>query len=480
MKTCIYITRKCLYISLITTALSGCIENKPDQFPEPPVGGEETTIQVVLTITGMNIPATRAMDGEKENEVNEVDILAFRDDGNGNQQLAYHRQGTLISQSGDGITYTVTFELSLPIGTNYNLSIIANAHAVIEALLSGEQIREGDTKLTVLSLLQYPHTGKWTTNNTYTPIPMYGESGLVDITGQMNLTGVDMIRMVAAIDVENTTPDFTLVAVYVCNYNTNGLIPPAWDSQGNSIPAVPSVPNLPQQTGKQTGSYQVFPVESGMNSLKRSIYTLEAQQALDINENSRMQSVCLILEGKYAGETWFYRVDFTDASGHYMPLLRNFLYTVSITNVQGIGYPSISEALASYTVVSNLRTRILSYNLSVIRELKFNGQNMLGTEKTAYAFTGEGYLTPRKDNTVFVYTDYTGGWVIQAITGDNGLPVSWLTVIPASGPGGLLSSVVLSIEENNTGTTRHAQLTFRAGRLDHLITVTQLPAILPR
>ncbi len=454
----------------LASTVPGCSRNRHGG---PPVEGEETVVKVKLNISGQNIPATRAMDGNKENEVREVDVLAFRDDGSGNQTFEYYRQGTGISNGGSGTQYNAVFDVELIAGANYDLVFVANAHAVVDSLIDAGSIVSGSGKILVLSLLQFTNAGPWDTGEeSYTPFPMLGESGVIQVTDQMAVSGVNMVRMAAAVDVRVDTPDFTLNNIYLCNYNTTGRIAPLWDAQGHIIPAVPSVPNLPADPGKQAGSYLVYPA-TGINPFNRRIYTFESAAASDASEISRTQATCLVLEGEFAGNDYFYRVDFCDASGNYMPLLRNFLYEVIVTAAEGPGYSTITDAIASYTVPSNLHTRMLAYDLGVVKNMAFNGQYMFGVSQASYLLPSSAVSVPASANKLSVYTDYAQGWNVATIEGEAGGDlVDWLTLSATSGPGGAVTDVYIFLDEN-VGPLRSAYITLQAGRLMHRITVSQ-------
>ncbi len=471
MKRCFEILLKVSLVLCVIPVVSGCAKDKNE--PESPVGGGETTVKVILNISGQNIPVTRAMDGNKENEVREIDVLAFTDDGGGNQTFEYYRQGTGISNGGSGTQYNAVFDVELVAGTNYDLVFVANAHAVVNGLINAGSIVPGSGKTAVLSLLQFTNTGPWDTGeNSYIPFPMLGESGVIQVVEQMTVSGVEMVRMVAAVDVQIDTPDFTLSNIYLCNYNTVGRIAPLWDAQGHIIPAVPSVPNLPADPGKQTGSFLTYPA-AGINPFNRQIYTFESAAASDAAEIPRSQAACLVLEGEFAGENYFYRIDFCDAAGNYMPLLRNFLYAVIVTAAEGPGYNSITDAMASYTVPSNLRIRLLAYDLGVVKNMAFNGQYMLGVSQTSYFLPASAALTPTSTNKLSVYTDYAQGWKVALIEGEAGGDlVDWLTLSAMSGPGGAITDIYIFLDEN-VGPLRSAYITLKAGRLTHRVGVSQ-------
>ena len=71
----------------------------------------------------------------------------------------------------------------------------------------------------------------------------------------------------------------------------------------------------------------------------------------------------------------------------YLPLKRNHKYIITITQALGTGYKSFSEALASYTVMSNLKFRLIHYDRDKVKDVVYNGQYMLGVGESEVAVT---------------------------------------------------------------------------------------------
>lgn len=69
----------------------------------------------------------------------------------------------------------------------------------------------------------------------------------------------------------------------------------------NMSPA--TVPNIELPGSPQTGVSDAI-IYSG-NAVVQDIYTFESAAAADNNETSRQNATCLIIEGKYKGQTYF-------------------------------------------------------------------------------------------------------------------------------------------------------------------------------
>lgn len=394
--------------------------------------GKIREFSFVVTLPKFALPekvSLRSM-GQKENEISRIDVLLFKIDASGNETLIYKNEATNISQTSNSIK----FKSILLEDLNVNIVLIANISNSIITTLNGFTI--GTPKTTILEALEVSNTGKWDSdeNSVYTPIPMYGETGSINITSSTGtIDEIILRRMLAKIDISVQTSAFTLKNVYLCNYNTLGYISPAWNATTGAISMnTSSIPNTPDNPNPQTGKDHAlkYSVSGASNSLNSEIYTFEAQESTDNNESIRKASPCLVVEGEYDNKNYFYRVDFTYDSGanksNYMPLLRNHIYDVRIIRAEGIGYNTLEEALNSYTVVSNLKTRIINYDMVEMKDLNYNGQYIL-------ALSDDGLLAREYESTYeFSFdTDYPEGAEIIGISNNENtanFSCSWLTV----------------------------------------------------
>ncbi len=459
--------------------VQGCIRDDSGIVSRP--GGSQEVIMIV-EIPELQAPPTRSMEGAKESYVNEADVLVFdvddSDPANVAETFREHARGNIVGNSGTGQAYKVELKAKLTAGSGCRVVIVANAGAQVASAISG--LAAGTPKKTVLELLRYA-SGPWAANgagDTFQSIPMYGETGVVNIGFGKKFEGIQLRRMVARIDVINQAPAFTMGKIYLCNYNTIGYIAPKWRANDGQIVPVQGAPNLPSDPGRQPGAAVFIPPGQ---SFTGEIYTQEAAAADDVGETARRNATCLVIEGIYDGEKNFYRVDFTydtTAEGQpvrYMPLLRNYKYRVSIISAAGRGYATFEEALAAYTVPSNLKTRTLSYDMGMIKEVVFNGQYMLGVSKNTWSLPSLETNTPQETYELSVFTDYPGGWEVVKIEDEaDGGPASWLTLSATGGPGGTITDIYPFIG-NNGDSPRSARITLKAGRLTLEIRAVQSP-----
>ena len=103
--------------------------------------------------------------------------------------------------------------------------------------------------------------------------------------------------------------------------------------------------------------------------------------------------LCMIIEGKYDRATTYYKLAFVNAQGEYYNMLRNFVYTMKVTSIDGVGYSTIDEALRE-PACNNISGDALAEDFTNIS----NGTNQLFVSTTFMMFT--------KEQTAEVYYKY--------------------------------------------------------------------------
>ena len=100
-------------------------------------------------------------------------------------------------------------------------------------------------------------------------------------------------------------------------------------------------------------------VESNWIANRASAYVYECEKPLRAED-----AVYIIAYGKYSdGNNYYYKIDLRDANG-YFSLIRNFKYTVDITEVTRAGYDTIEKAASSAgsgDISTSLETKSLAY-----------------------------------------------------------------------------------------------------------------------
>ncbi|MDR2912819.1 MAG: BACON domain-containing protein [Alistipes sp.] len=500
---------------VMSLALAGCI-NDSTLIPDGPDGGDPGDgtpdlgqVQITVTVPRATTPtATRSIsDDGGEATVEEIDVLVFRTNPTpGAPDLLTERvSGSDIVQSDSGTDrYAMTFLAKLTIDPNASrVVVIANASDRVDAALASLGANPvGSKKPDVLDALTLAISAKWNANPTdvanptagthYTPIPMYGEATFTGgVKPDIRISGIELVRMLARIDITTaSTANITIEKIHVQS-RSNGYIAPPWDANGNT--ASSSTPKIP--TGQTDLSPFVY--TPATNNLTGEIYVMESAATIG-GDSSRTGTetgggTYIIIEGKITGNpvTYFWRIDLTDqtdTSGRkpgdpgyvapeawevkYMPALRNRLYKINISHVEGAGYNNYTEAAQSSSVLSNLKTTILTVDPDGINNINFDGQYWLGLERVEEWFPAGGGTSATG-----VGTDYPAGWEFDTSVHTAGIEyvaggTGWLTATKESGDP--QTSGMNFVAKAHTGTDREALIHIRAGRVRHKVKVVQV------
>ncbi|MDU1891389.1 MAG: fimbrial protein [Dysgonomonas sp.] len=460
-----------LFISVLIAA-SSCRDEENIVTPDD---DDANAVNFTLNIPGLNIPSTYSMNGAKENEIKDVDILVFKVDAAGNQVYSYHKPAINIFNTNTG---TVKFHAKLQEEIDRNLLIVANARNSVNGIL-GSITADVTSKTEVLALLEQSNTTKWEADGdgVYTNIPMITETGKMDVIIGTKVKNISFVRMLARIDVKVSVAEanFRLENIYLCNYSTNGRIAPAWDAKGVLSTTAATSPNLPTTLNRKIGNENAIKyTASGKTSYEGEIYIFEAEAADDtggMDDPARKNATCIVIEGKYngMGATTFYRIDFAHDGTHgtvntYMPLLRNFKYVINVTQVNGMGETSLVNALSSYAQ-SNIHVEKIVYDEGELKDIIFNGRYMFGVDKSIFqTYTGRDFNGTEDFAKLIVNTNFQEGWTVKVSDNNGKNNPDWFGITQYSGSNG---TSYLGITVNSSAADKAATgyLDFTAGDL---------------
>ena len=491
---------KWIYMIIIFLLFIGCVDEEVIS-----EGMQEKLVFIEMTVSGMEIPiVTRSMkSGKEEAEILSIDLLIF--DKSAPAKLIQHINVLDFVQARAGEDYKVEFQLELLKDENAgSVVIVANAADEVATALSENPVNS--EKQDILEALIFKTTAdregayKWNVSTSgYTPIPMYGEISIGGIIPGMRITGINLIRMLARIDVENKVNGsvFDLQEIYLVNYHTGGFVAPAWNrSTGNLLkeedenypykrnldPVIPSNVSKPDGTREAAMKYVYNQEKNSVGALLAGeIYAYEEPKA------DTEKGICMILKGRYQGTEYFYRVNFTSdktnsengsnvRTGDNVPLYRNHKYIVTITAAEGVGYKTFDQALNSSTVLSNLKTSVLIVDMTGIKHIVYDGQYFMGTERKIVDI-------PWNVDKEFMYrvsSDYHDDWeaeVIDSIATDwlkfaNGYASDGGADINLSGLNLRMATIASPWGENGYVSGR---IVFTAGRLRDTMIVQRVP-----
>lgn len=470
--------KKILYTACLPLLLLlSCVK---DRSTERPDNGEGIQTTLTLRVTGG--AATRAMNAAAENDIQHIDILVFKKAAADNPQDAmfdYIAQTTLVGTADGDQTkknFRVTLRQSDGSDDLQKLVVLANCRSIVEsASLTGKTYAQVADALTIANAARWESGG--IAQPEYDPFPMWGEQpDFRQLSAPSSVpASIDLFRALAAIDVkvaESQQSDFSLTEVHLCNPATKAALIPAaanWNATDREAVA-PTTPAGGYALSAAPFAYTAMTTAG--KSLLNAIYTFEAPKSAG---NSATTETCLVVKGSYKGEAGYYRIDFfgKDNAGEitddYLPLLRNFRYTVSIDGVSGRGYPTLTQALtASFT---DLTATTSVWDDGNMGRVVWDGSNYLAVTTDEYEIDD---LAQTITN-IKAATNYSGGWIVSVALdeNDNEQPgTAWLTTSSTGSGDENPHEIVMNVAENTTR-LRTAIVTVTAGRLKQEIAITQ-------
>lgn len=158
---------------------------------------------------------------------------------------------------------------------------------------------------------------------------------------------VKLLRDYAKITVKNEANDFTLEAFTVCNVpNQGAVVPFTSEHSGFSFPYPVVRATVPAATTLIENNKEADLID--VTSNKEGAFNLFEW------DNTGDKKAFVVIKGKRnnSGESCYYKVDLVwskddNSIKDYFPILRNHHYVVNIKGVNGNGYKTIAEAIAS-------------------------------------------------------------------------------------------------------------------------------------
>ncbi|GHV52705.1 hypothetical protein FACS1894181_16000 [Bacteroidia bacterium] len=441
-------------------------------------GGGDTAVNFSLKVPAQ-LQTRAALSESDENAVHSISLLLF-EKVNGD---AIYRFRTHVTNINSVSPTQKTFSASLPKGS-FDLVVLANA----EQILAASSFTYGHSKEDVLNSLVEQNTGKW----QRTTIPMWGKRDNLVINAQTNLTGnnaIDMVRMVAKIELEVTpqaagsgNSNFSLLDIRLYNYSSQGALVPglaSWPSDNIAVaPTQPSVPGGYGVLSYPANSPLLFDSSDGVtpNGCERIIYAYEAPAGN--GGSAQATNTCLVVGGSYkGGPVSYYRIDFVkQANGPtaYLPLLRNYRYSLKVLEVNGEGAPTPGGAFEAGP--ANIVANVLNWDESSMNDVIFDSQHMLGISSSRFYFSDKEYKADADDNKLTIQTTVPSGWTVEKITDASGMAgtAPWLTVSEASfASPGIPRDVFIYATANFTNAERIGYIYIRSGKLVCPISVVQ-------
>ncbi|MDR1332515.1 MAG: FimB/Mfa2 family fimbrial subunit [Tannerella sp.] len=446
-----------------------CSSSSETPYPSGPT--DEPVQSVTFTVRMPHAsPQVYALDDDAENDIQTIDVLAFRiDNYTSAEYYDYRATGYNITSTSSVIPYEKQFKVTLQKNdtAHYRLVFLANVKDELDAL----SLASGAQKESLLARILSHNPAVWNVTSAYKPLPMWGQSAAVMVNDALaTLSEITLLRSVVSIEVyaDNAavTPDFHLEDVYLYNRKVYGRVAP-YENYYNATEkkvTAPTMPTVNMMLPLTVWTGQHYTVPSGQYKLTRTIYTYEAAAAANGDD---FVATCLVVKGTYIplGTPQYYRLDFEQRDNlgvfqEYRPLLRNHRYQFIIKRVTGDGHNTQDSAF--FSKKGNLGVEILDWNLADMGNMVVKEMNWLNVNRTSITTYSGGEFY------VGVETSHTGGWTAEL---ENPADVSWIRAIDCRNDYMQVTLYGYGIPVGG----REGNIVVRAGNMTKKINVKQIP-----
>ena len=347
------------FIYILFAALLGVVSCTVND-PEIP-GQEDGKVTLMMKVTFPEpIVSTKSSDMAIDPNIDNIYVATFGTEHYLNdyvQAIPCDEDGDPLSsydglQNGTDFYYKVTLNSTQ---TKRYVHVIANGPSAINYHDPEDDLMK---TLTTTS----PKGAYWTyfvlPNGTYDPDPVTGKNKAEDYFHNLKL-----IRNFARVtlSVASSVDNFTLTGYKVYNTPKQGSIAVFSEGKDSDLDGNPGYfPSYKDYTWKQLlSNYTAFMPVDDIDSdvpTSSSTYTDDSDKFIYERPDRQGDRPYIIMQGKFGDDEadTFYRLDFVDPEGNYLPILRNFEYKITLSAVTKSGVSDPSEARSSNTNVSAL------------------------------------------------------------------------------------------------------------------------------
>lgn len=410
----------------------------------------KVSVRLLVRTPASAIPVTKTTAVDYENRISEIQILVF-------ESGTYQYRVPGVSISSEGTTTGFSALLTASAGP-VRLHIVANATAAIEA---GEP-QPGEPEAQVRARIGEAFTG------TSLPggIPMFGVYDLASLDPEQitTVTGVQMLRSVARVDVQGTDVAgyFTMESIQLFRVNDLMQVIPTADG----IPV--TAPSIPAQS---SATLNTQPVAVTGNVSAAQVYLPESSAPAAADRVS--EATCIVVGGRLdSGAVTYYRIDFyADDQPLLGQVLRNYRYEFDIRSVSGDGWPTPGEAAVNQS--AGIVAEVRAWD-EYTEDMHFDGSHYFGVSSRTVVLDHWA----ASQNSIRVATDL-GSYTMQWADADGNPLAAAADVLTGSifrvekGSGGSVITVA-TLSLNPSGqSAREAYLLLTAGRWKILLTLRQ-------
>lgn len=418
----------------------------------PDVSGNDKPVTIRFALSGAgDSPRTYGMPAE-ENAINTIDVLSFVVDPvypNDMSKGSFFYRAVTTYVPGQNSFNAVLYEYP----QNQTLVILVNSRAVLQSA----NLALGESKASVMAKLVEAQSTAFDPA-AMTQIPMWGHIPNQSINAFYTTPGiVQLVRMLARINIVNNEADFNLQTAYLYNPREKGAyMPDNWDGTNNTV----LTPTQPAGAVMPVGSY--FMYNTAINGFSDKIYTFEADNRVE-SAVSRLNSTCVIVGGDYTDGTGtypcFYRIDLKiPGTETYYNILRNHSYNITIDQISEPGTDTPEEAYQGLTYIKATVEDWTDMGSSV----NVDGPNHLYVSQNLVFFDLGAQGSANTENKITI--ESTDGWQITDYP-------SWAVPGQLAGVAGTPATVSLNAESSSVN--RQGSMKIVSGNLTYNVNILQ-------
>jgi len=405
-----------------------------------------------------------------ENSISNIYILIF--DFAPNDTGAFVDLAKIHNRTDNTDNNTVTCRADLPRTGTHDIVVLAN----LPDALKPDNIADlaetmGTTKAHFIAYFEDQSKGAaWDMSR---PIPLWGEITEITTTQAHNHKlelEIDLVRSLARIDVKVNTSvtNFKMQTIRLYNASRNWQVIPNPDNWDAGALKMTTAPNESKSGYNPDTDGYLYTLETPGTTYEAQIYTSEAPAGSAPLSDDWTNNTCLVVGGYFGVDNTdkltYYRIDFTDANGNYLPLLRNHKYTVTINGVLYHGQGSPEAALAAHPVNSMYSTvEWVSQQSNITVE----GRYTLSVNRPVVYLPKTGNENTNSDYELTITTNHSGGWTAEVTSGNE-----WLSLSAAKGDSDN-TTIYLYTDGNDTDADREGTIKFKAGYIELPVKVIQ-------
>ncbi|MBO4844350.1 MAG: hypothetical protein J5490_07185 [Bacteroidales bacterium] len=351
--------KKIIYI--LFAALLGAVSCTVSE-PEFPSNPEEGTVTLMMKVSFPELfVQTKSSDMAVNPNIDNIYVATFGTEHFLNdyvQAIPCDEDGNPISNY-SGLENDTDFFFKVTLNstqTKRYVHVIANGPAAVNYHDPEDELMK---KLTTSGTTGAYWTYFVLPNGTYDPDPVSGDN-----RAENYFRNLKLIRNFARVSVSlaSSVTNFSLTGYQVYNTPTHGSVAIWSENAQGSVDSGNSgyFPGYSDKTMSELlTSYTAFMPDDEINNAQptsTTTYSNTEDKFVFERPDRDSNRPYIIMQGRYTGDSadTFYRLDFVDPDGNYLPILRNFEYKIQLTAVTKSGAADPTQAKSSNANVSAL------------------------------------------------------------------------------------------------------------------------------